>query len=451
MEFYNVNEFFKQMKNNRNEVICDFNNGFKIINDINDFNTYHFKNFNKEIDFSKRMELYNYNKKWLDNGFYIEKELELYRYGDTFNSEITSIYFSSIQAPKNSFLIYRNEKIGIKTEIKEKVYHIEDNIKDKNKLTDYIETYKHTLSKQNVIDYINSYSYNFLPDEGINISFYRGLNDDLKKDNDIINSLINCTFTRNYYFFPDVFEDNILKKFNEIGLTDNISHDEIIDKNKSALKEIIEYRGSSLIKDKLKDYEKDVSLYNSKDKISSLLKEYKDILYVIDIIDNKNYVNIDDINWKDNISLELSFNKETLEEFENTNDTYTWVEKYITKRKLYIQNKKRIFSIKQDIKQLEESLLNPDLNIDANSNQLYKDIKTYNNLPKEIKEQCNYYFKNKLNKLPRDSEGLEDYFTKLNNHINDYKSEYDLIKSILNPKEQNHLQLENETIEELEL
>jgi hypothetical protein len=262
------------MKNNRNEVICDFNNGFKIINDINDFNTYHFKNFNKEIDFSKRMELYNYNKKWLDNGFYIEKELELYRYGDTFNSEITSIYFSSIQAPKNSFLIYRNEKIGIKTEIKEKVYHIEDNIKDKNKLTDYIETYKHTLSKQNVIDYINSYSYNFLPDEGINISFYRGLNDDLKKDNDIINSLINCTFTRNYYFFPDVFEDNILKKFNEIGLTDNISHDEIIDKNKSALKEIIEYRGSSLIKDKLKDYEKDVSLYNSKDIISSFLKVY---------------------------------------------------------------------------------------------------------------------------------------------------------------------------------
>lgn len=374
------------------------------------------------------------NRIWLENGFYFEKHSFFDRFGNNTVGS-TLLHLGNIVLEK-TICIVSKEMSRIDGVEENDYYFIVDRNSAKEELIGYIDSLKQEILKDDVIKYIRRF-------DG-DMSLYLTLNDELKRDKDIIDSVIIRIFEdsyreyreiKDYYmispyggedivYFPEsashCFMDNIKTRCEMIGLTKVISQNGMRD---IAYKTMIEKGETDYLRDKIKNYDKKADLFLLKGEVLEFVEKYKELLYIVGNDD----VYYDFCSYEDKKQdIDQKVEIITLQLNELQNRKFTWIERTILKRKEYEDIKAQIPLIIEEIKELQNRLIV----LKEEYEPMLSDRKKYKELGRKINEKCYKYFE-ELN-IPRDTERVENYFEEINKFIEENKEEYEFIKKLLN-------------------
>ncbi|MBN4069544.1 MAG: hypothetical protein COA82_11430 [Alkaliphilus sp.] len=392
-------------------------------------------------------------KLWLEKGFFIEKSSSYDRFGNKTLS-INSLMLGNISL-EESMMLCQVETYEEGESVKDETYFVVDEEQEKEELLTYTNNLNLDVTKEKAIEYISR----FRGDE----SCYNSLPDELKRDQEVIGSVINKIYENSYLeykeiedydmispyggedisYFPDsishCFMDNIFIKSEEIGLSEVFSVEKIRD---LAYETLIAHGETDYLINILDKYKEKDELLKNKSEITNLLRKYNDILYVLDIyeLDERESDLYSYECQKDDREDELTTEKTRLASLENIN--FSWVKKYLLKKKQHQECMQKISLCKENIRKIQRQLLD----LRKKNEPAVTDSEKYEGLPMLIRRKCNYYFQEQG--APKNEEGIEEYFKDIGKHLENRKDEYQHIKNLLN--ESNKISLE-ETENDVEL
>lgn len=380
-------------------------------------------------------------KLWFENGFYFEKDQSYDLFGNSKLSGTTLSLGSILSDEADEAMVICEKEVLNKDEQNECEQHfIVDDTQSKEQLITYIKS-KQELSKDDVIDYIGSY-------EG-DISCYKILNKELKKDKDIIDSVISKIFKNSSWQYDEIIEynkispyggedidyfpnsishcfmDNVFIQCDNIGLTELLSEKEIQELSYNTM---IQNKQIDYLLEKLEFYDEKVKLLKSEEEVFKLLKKYKDLLYILDIYEEEEeyYPYYCYENKRDEIQQKLNIKTAKLKIYEDKE--FTWLQKKLLKRQQYKRNIANIILLKDKIEELKDRLNK--LRAEAELEPVVRDMDKFNCLPTDIRNKCKYFFKEKG--IPKEKKGIKNYFKKVQQFQKENKAEYDHIRKLLN-------------------
>ena len=443
----------KIMKNENNANLTikeNINNLLNFMQSSQDLNTNkvfqhveeNFKSINFSEEGTKRAFYGNQSGKlWLGNGFYIEKHFS----HDTFNgmtAGVSNISLNNILTNKYITIYNQEEFYNGKQRIVEQDLIANDE-KEKKELFNYIDTFSQTITKENIIKYI----------EKNDINYYQLLDKSLKVDEDIIKSVVEKIYDNSYWQYDEIVEwdrispyggedisyfpkssshcfmDNLENECKGIGIYQFCSKEEVKDLAYSIM---INKDDKKYLDEQIEQFEKKAEVLPLKRKILDFVNKNEDVLYFA----NNDEAYEDYCFYIDSKKQKESWLNENIPKLETLkNKKYNWFEKNVTKRKQYQKDAKDISNLSQEIEDMKEALRD----LIKDNAKVFKDKARYE------KYRDSFYKDNALNKLfklnnykiPDSKQEVKDCLNSYGKYIRKNKKEYIKIKTMIKKHEKN--------------